>query len=96
MTRGRWLRALEHLPERRHQAEQIDFDLRLRRLADDVGDAAVGPAPLRAALNLAFVQQLGGRLELLVLEQPPHERLARILFRIVLRRDRAAAGACAT
>ena len=68
------------------QAEQIDFDLRLRRLAGNLGDRAVRPGPLRAAQRLALVQQLGGGLELLVLEQAPHERLARILVRILLRR----------
>ena len=44
----------------------------------------VRPHELRAAQRLALVQQLGRRLELLVLEQPPHQRLARILFRLAV------------
>ena len=34
----------------------------------------------RAAQRLAIVQQFGGGLELLMLEQTPHQGLARILF----------------
>ena len=44
------------------------------------GDALVGPQPLRRAQLLALVQQAGGRLELLVLEQPADQRVARILL----------------
>ena len=83
---GPLLRALDDRAERADQAEEIDLDLRLGRLAGDLGDRAVGPRPLRAAQRLALVQQLGRRLELLVLEQPAHQRLARILVRIFLRR----------
>ena len=68
------------------QAEEIDLDLRLGRLAGDLGNRTVGARPLRAAQRLALVQQLGRRLELLVLEQPPHQRLARIFLGIFLRR----------
>src|SRR5262249_47906940 len=80
--------ALDDGPEGADQAEEIDLDLRLRRLAGDLGDRPVGARPLRAAQRLALVQQLRGRLELLVFEQPAHQRLARILFRIFLRRIR--------
>ena len=90
------LRALDDGAKRRDQAEQIDFDLGLRRFAGDFRDRSVGPGPLRAAQRFALVQQFGGRLELLVLEQPPHQRFARILVRIFLRRIGAAAAACAT
>ena len=45
-----------------------------------LGDALVGPLPLRRPHLLALVQQLGGRLELLVLEQPAHQRVARIFL----------------
>src|SRR6185295_16058963 len=82
------LRPLDDGAEGGDQAEEIDFDLRLRRLAGDLGDEPVGTRPLRAAQRLALVQQLGRRLELLVLEQAPHQRVARILFRIFLRRIR--------
>ena len=59
--------------------------------------AAVGPRPLRAAQRLALVQQLGRGLELLVLEQPAHQRLARILVSAIAPApDRAAAAASAT
>ena len=54
-----------------------------------ISDAGVGPAPLGAALHLALVQQLGRRLEPLVLEEPADERFARIFLRILLRRIRA-------
>ncbi len=82
---GPLLRAIEHVAERGHEAEQIDFHLGLGRLADDLGDAAVRTAPLRAPLNLLLVQQLGRGLEPLMLEQAAHERLARILLGILLR-----------
>ena len=45
-----------------------------------LGDALVGPLPLRRPQLLALVQQLGRRLELLVLEQPADERVARIFL----------------
>ena len=45
-----------------------------------LGDALVRALPLRGAQRLALVQQFRGGLELLVLEQPPHQRVARILF----------------
>ena len=90
--------ALEHAAERRQQAEQIDLELGLVVLAGRIGHARVGPHELRAAQRLALVQQLGGGLELLVLEQPAHQRLARILLgpAVLLRRIRAAAAASAT
>ena len=50
-----------------------------------VGHTAVGPCPLRAALNLLLVQQLGRDFEPLVLNQPAHQRFPRILLGIVLR-----------
>ena len=74
------LRALDHRLKRGQQAEQIDLELRLVVVAGDLGDALVGPQPLRRAQLLALVQQVGGRLELLVLEQPAHQRVARIFF----------------
>ena len=39
-----------------------------------------GRRPLRAAQRFLVVQHLGGGLELLVLEQAPHQRVARIFF----------------
>ena len=69
-----------------HQTEQVDLDFGLLRFARDVGDTAVGTRPLRAALDLALVQQLGRGLELLMLEQTTDERFTRILFRIFLGR----------
>ena len=48
------------------------------RLAGERLDPRVGPRPLRAAQRLAIVQQLGRRLEPLVLEQPPDQRIARV------------------
>ena len=75
------LRALEHAAERGQQAEEIDLELGLvRRRRRSSATRSSGRVPLRAAQRLALVQQLGGRLELLVLEQPPHQRLARILL----------------
>ena len=62
------------------QAEQIDFELRLEILACDARRsahqvAATGqPAPARARAAAR------GGLELLVLEQPSHQGIARILF----------------
>ena len=81
-------RALEHAPERRQQAEQIDLELRLVGVAGGLGHAGVRAAELRAAQRLAVVQQLRRRLVLLVLEQAAHQRLARILlgFGVLLRR----------
>ena len=78
------------------QAEEVDLELRLVLVARDRRDAAVGPHPLRLAQRLALVQQLGRRAVPLVLEQPPDQRLARVLLGILLRRDRAAAAASAT
>ena len=72
--------ALEHLLERRQQAEEIDFDLGLVVVAGDLLDARIGPAPLRAAQRFLVVQQLGGGLELLVLEQAADQRVARIFL----------------
>ena len=70
------------LAETVEKAEEIDLQLRIVRVvvAGDFRDAGVGPDPLRAAQHRALVQQLGRRLELLMLEQPQHERLARIVF----------------
>ena len=54
---------------------------RLIIVPGDGHDAAtVRPQPLRGAQLLAFVQQARRRLELLVLEQPPDQRVARILL----------------
>ena len=78
-TFGRCLSALHHRLERVHQAEEIDLELGLVVVAGELGDAAVGPQPLRGAQLLALVQQSGGRLELLMLEQPAHQRVARVL-----------------
>ena len=75
--------ALEHAPERRQQAEEIDLQLGLVSLAGNRLDARIGPRPLRAAQRLALVQQLGGGLELLVLEQPPDQRVARVFVLVV-------------
>ena len=55
-------------------------------LFDVLGNRTVGPRPLRAAKRFAVVQQLRRRLELLVFEQAPDQRFARILFRVLLRR----------
>ena len=94
---GALLRALDDRLERRQQAEQIDFELRLVVVAGDRRDALVRPLPLRRAQLLAFVQQSGGRLELLVLEQPADQRVARILFLVPsTRRPRSPAAAAAS
>ena len=55
-----------------------------------IGHALVGAQPLCGAELFTFVQQAGRGLELLVLEQPAHQRLARILVDalVVLRRIR--------
>ena len=74
------MRALDHRLKGREQAEQIDFELRLVVVAGDLGHPLVGALPLRGAHLLALVQQPGGRLEFLVLEQPADERVARILL----------------
>ena len=79
------LGAFDHGAERGDQAEQIDFDLRLGRLAGDLGDRTVRTRPLRAAQRLALVQQFGRRLVLLVFEQAADQRFARILVGIFLR-----------
>jgi len=79
--------AVEHLAEGRHEREEINLDLGLRRLADDVDDAIVGPQPLGAALDLALVQEFGRGLEPLVLKQPADEGFTRILL-VLLRRIR--------
>jgi hypothetical protein len=66
----------------------LNAEIRLKRsrFADHLGDWSVGPRPLRAAQRFALVQQLRRGLELLVLEQAAHQRLARILLGIFLRR----------
>src|SRR4051794_11937775 len=69
------LQALQYRLEGVHQAEEIDFELRLVVVAGDRGDALVGTLPLRRAHLLAFVQQAGGSLEFLVLEQPAYQRV---------------------
>src|SRR6185503_15743680 len=74
------LRALDHRLKGGEEAEEIDLDLRLVFVAGNLGDASVGPQPLRRAQLLALVQQPGGGLELLVLEQAPHQRVARIFL----------------
>ena len=63
------LRALHHGLEGREQAEEVDLQLRLVVVAGDDRHALVRALPLRGAPLLALVQQFGGRLELLVLEQ---------------------------
>ena len=73
-------RAFEHLLEGRQQREQVDFELRLVVVAGNLFDARIGAAPLRVAQRLRVEQQLGGHLELLMLEQAPHQQVARILF----------------
>ena len=78
-TRGRSFRAIDHGLKGRQQAEQIDFELRLVVVARDVGHPLVGALPLSGANLLALVQQAGGRLEFLVLEEPADERIPRIL-----------------
>ncbi len=76
--------------------------MRLKRSISISGSGAspaiseIGPSglrPLRAAQRFALVQELGRRLELLMLEQPPDQRLARVFVGVFLRRDRAAAEA---
>ena len=92
------LRALDDRLKRGEQAEQIDFELRLVVVAGERGHPLVGALPLRRAQLFALVQQAGGRLELLVLEQAAHQRVARI-FLLALdagRRFRAAAAASST
>ena len=72
--------ALHDRLKRVQQAEEIDLELGLVVVAGDRRDALVGPLPLRRAHLLALVQELGGGLELLVLEQPADQRVARIVF----------------
>ena len=74
------LRTFDDRLKRVQQAEQIDFELGLEILARDVGETRVGPLPLRGPHLLAFVKQPGGRFVPLVLEQPPHQDVARILL----------------
>jgi hypothetical protein len=90
------LRALDDGAEGADQAEEIDFDLGLGRLAGDLGDRPVGARPLRAAQRLALVQELGRRLELLVLEQPAGSSASRGSSSDPPAPDRDAAAACAT
>ena len=90
------LRALDDRLKRVQQAEEIDLELRLVVVARDVGHALVGPQPLRRAQLLALVQQSRGGLELLMLEQPPHQRVARIFFFALDARRRLRAWAAAS
>ena len=90
------LGALNDRLERGQQAEEIDFELRLDILAGDPGDAFVRPLPLRSAHLLALVQQPGGGLVLLVLEQPLHQRVARVFLFALDRQPRSRAGAAAS
>jgi hypothetical protein len=95
--RGRRLARFEHALERGEQAEQVDLDLRLVLVAGGLRNARIWTHELRAAQRLPIVQQLGGRFVFLMLQQPTHERLARILFRlVVLRWIGPLAAACAT
>ena len=74
------LRPLHDRLERREQTEQVDLELRFVLVAGDVRDAFIGTLPLRGAQLLALVEQFRRRLELLVLDQAPHEQIARVLF----------------
>ena len=77
---GPLLRALHDGLKGGEQAEEIDLELRLVVVAGDFRDPAVGPQPLRGAQLLPFVQQARRRLEFLVLEEPPDQRVARIVL----------------
>ena len=68
-----------------NKTEQIDFELRLVLLAGDLRDAVVRSAPLGTSHRFPIVQQLSCRLEFLMLQQAAHERLAGILFGLILR-----------
>ena len=59
------------------QAEEIDFELGLVFIARDVRNGFVGPLPLRRPQLFALVQQFGGGLETLMLEQATDERASR-------------------
>ena len=74
------LRALDDRLERGEQAEQVDLELGLVLVAGDRRHPLVWTTPLRRADLFALVEQPGGGLELLVLEQPPHERIAGIFL----------------
>src|SRR5262249_31091422 len=74
------LRAFDDGLKRSDQAEEIDLDLRFVVVAGELGHRLVWAKPLRGTELLALVQQAGGRFELLVLEQAPYERVARIFF----------------
>src|SRR5207249_2729899 len=74
------LRALDDRLKRREEAEEIDLDLRLVVVAGNRRHALVWTQPLRRAKLFALVQQSCRRLELLMFEEPAHERVARIVF----------------
>src|SRR6266496_4555640 len=67
------LRALHDRLKRGEQAEEIDLDFRLVLIAGKSGHGFVRPKPLRGAELFALVEEAGGGLELLMLEQPPDE-----------------------
>ena len=91
-TFGRCLaRSIDRL-KRAQEAEEIDFELRLVAVAGQLGHPLVGALPLRRPHLLALVQELGGRLELLMLEQTPHQPVARIFFLAFNARRRFRAG----
>ena len=74
------LRALDNRLECGEEAEEIDFELGLDVFARDLRDPLVRPQPLRGAHLLPLVQQSRSRFVLLVLEQPPYERITRIFL----------------
>ncbi len=78
------LRPFDDRAKRVDQTEEINLDFGLGRLAGNRRDRPVRSRPLGAAERFPLVQQLGRRFELLVLEQPPDQRLAWILARIFL------------
>ena len=80
------LRPIDHGLERPQQAEQIDLELGFEGLARHLGHAAVRPFPLGAAQRLALVEQLGRRLELLMLHQALDQRVTGILVFLALGR----------
>ena len=82
------LRALHDRLEGGQQREEVDFEFGLVLVARRGGDAGVGADELGAADRLALVEQFRRGLEFLVLEQPPDQRFARILFGFAVGRRR--------
>ena len=77
---GPELRAFDDGLKRRQQAEEIDFELRLVVVAGDGRHTLVWTLPLGRAHLLALVEQACSGLELLVLEQPAHQGVARVVL----------------